>query len=316
MMLRAIVRLSVAHAEAYSGDTDAARASADAAVEAAAELGDFYVAAANTALVVASLAAGDAALAAEAAAAALQGMHGQPGPTTLNDAYFAQAALAHGDVMAAGRWADDAVAGTTGFYRAVALTTRARVAIARDEIDQAERDAHDALECTVAATAYLGTPDILDVLAHLACGAGSPREAARFLSAADRIRRSGEARFKVFDEFYDKTVTSVRDALGDNDFDAAWVEGAALSTEEAIAYAQRGRGERKRPPTGWGSLTPTELAVVGLLGEGMPNKDIAARLFVSPRTVQSHLRHVYNKLDLASRVQLAKEAARHASPSP
>ena len=55
----------------------------------------------------------------------------------------------------------------------------------------------------------------------------------------------------------------------------------------------------------------TELDVVRWVDEGLPNKDIAARLFVSPRTVQSHLRHVYNKLGLASRVQLAGEAARH-----
>jgi DNA-binding CsgD family transcriptional regulator len=94
-------------------------------------------------------------------------------------------------------------------------------------------------------------------------------------------------------------------------FDAAWAEGAALSAEEAIAYAQRGRGQRKRPVSGWGSLTPTERDVVRLVSEGLGNKDIAARLFVSPRTVQTHLTHVYTKLGLSSRIQLIQEAARH-----
>ncbi|MDT5323325.1 MAG: hypothetical protein QOF25_477 [Mycobacterium sp.] len=196
----------------------------------------------------------------------------------------------------------------------MALTTRARVAVAQGEpeqAEQAEQDAHDSLECAVGVEAYLGVPDVLEVLAGLACGAGSHREAGRFFGAADRIRRAGEARFKVYDAGYETTVTAARDALGHSDFNAAWAEGAALSTEEAIAYAQRGRGERKRPTSGWRSLTPTELDVVGLLGEGLPNKDIANRLFVSPRTVQSHLRHVYNKLGLTSRVQLAQESARH-----
>jgi DNA-binding CsgD family transcriptional regulator len=75
---------------------------------------------------------------------------------------------------------------------------------------------------------------------------------------------------------------------------------------------QRGRGERKRPASGWASLTPAEGDVVRLVSEGLGNKDIATRLFVSPRTVQTHLTHVYTKLGLTSRVQLAQEAARHA----
>ena len=84
-----------------------------------------------------------------------------------------------------------------------------------------------------------------------------------------------------------------------------------MSVDEAIAYAQRGRGERKRPASGWASLTPTERQVVQLIREGLANNDIATRLFVSPRTVQSHLTHVYTKLGLTSRVQLAQEATRH-----
>jgi AraC-like DNA-binding protein len=59
--------------------------------------------------------------------------------------------------------------------------------------------------------------------------------------------------------------------MGEKDFDSASAEGAAMSTEEAIAYAQRGRGERKRPTSGWPSLTPTERDVVRLVSEGLGN---------------------------------------------
>ena len=65
------------------------------------------------------------------------------------------------------------------------------------------------------------------------------------------------------------------------------------------------------PASGWASLTPTERDVVRLVSEGLANNDIATRLFVSPRTVQTHLTHVYTKLGLTSRVQLVQEAARH-----
>jgi DNA-binding CsgD family transcriptional regulator len=104
----------------------------------------------------------------------------------------------------------------------------------------------------------------------------------------------------------------VRNALERDEFDRAWDEGATLSTSEAISYALRGHTGRKRPASGWTSLTPTELDVARLVAEGLTNRDVAARLFVSPRTVQTHLTHIYTKLGVTSRVQLAQEAACHA----
>jgi DNA-binding CsgD family transcriptional regulator len=141
---------------------------------------------------------------------------------------------------------------------------------------------------------------------------GEPRHAIRLLGAAFDMRETLELpRFKVHDGDHKALVVQLQEALGHSQFETAWTEGTAMSAQEAIAYALRGRGERKRPSTGWDSLTPTELDVVRLVAEGISNKDIATRLFVSPRTVQSHLRHVYNKLGVTSRVQLAQEAASH-----
>jgi DNA-binding CsgD family transcriptional regulator len=194
----------------------------------------------------------------------------------------------------------------------VALTTRARVAIAQGEPGQAERDAHEALALAASTRAYLGAPDTFECLAALAVDAGSHREAVRLFGAADAMRQHiGQVRFKIFDAGYEASVAALRNAMGDKDFESAWAEGAALSTDEAIAYAQRGRGERKRPTGGWASLTPTECDVVRLVSQGLANNDIATRLFVSPRTVQTHLTHVYAKLGLTSRVQLVQEAGRH-----
>jgi DNA-binding CsgD family transcriptional regulator len=155
-------------------------------------------------------------------------------------------------------------------------------------------------------------PDALEILAEIGCAAGEHRKAARFGGAADGIRhlQGGTVRLAIYAPAYAAAMSTLRDALGEDGFDAAWAEGAALSTEEAIAYAQRGRGERKRPSSGWASLTPTERDVVRLVSEGLGNRDIAARLFVSHRTVQTHLTHVYGKLGITSRVQLAQEAVR------
>jgi DNA-binding CsgD family transcriptional regulator len=72
-----------------------------------------------------------------------------------------------------------------------------------------------------------------------------------------------------------------------------------------------GPRRRERPTTGWGSLTQTERKVAGLVAQRLSNPEVAERLFISRHTVESHLKHVYQKLSLRSRVELAAEAARH-----
>jgi predicted ATPase/class 3 adenylate cyclase/DNA-binding NarL/FixJ family response regulator len=297
---------------AWQGETDAARAAADASLESASEFGALAASIGYFALGNAALAAGDVGTARDATTAAWEHGSFAPGYAAHLRPVIAQAAQAGGDLIAARRWADEAVATAPGWIMLLALSTRARVAIAQGEPEQAERDAHDALARVADLQAHLGISDTLECLAALAGDAGSHREAARLFAAAHGSRqRMGAVRYQVWDAGYEASVTALRDAMGEKDFDAAWAEGAALSTEEAIAYAQRGRGERKRPASGWASLTPAERDVVRLVNEGLGNNDIATRLFVSPRTVQTHLTHVYTKLGLSSRVQLAQEAARH-----
>lgn len=67
----------------------------------------------------------------------------------------------------------------------------------------------------------------------------------------------------------------------------------------------------QRPDTGWAAMTGSELAVARLVAQGLTNREVAERLFVSPHTVSGHLRHVFMKLQVNSRVDLARIAAGH-----
>ncbi|MDP7706075.1 LuxR family transcriptional regulator [Mycobacterium sp. TY815] len=199
----------------------------------------------------------------------------------------------------------------SGWHKLFALSIRAYVAADRGEREQARRDARQAVSIAADKGCCLAVPSTLELLARLAVDTGSHTDAARLLGAADAMRhRTGEFRFPLYQAAYSALLTGCRKELGNNDFESAWAEGAALSTDDVIGYALRGRGERKRPATGWASLTPTELDVARLVSDGLTNKDIAERLFISPRTVQAHLTHVYTKLGLTSRVQLAQETVR------
>ena len=78
-----------------------------------------------------------------------------------------------------------------------------------------------------------------------------------------------------------------------------------LSLDDAVTMVLRSRGARLRPATGWASLTPTEREVVALVAEGRSNPDVADRLFMSRSTVKTHLNHVFVKLGVATRAELA-----------
>jgi DNA-binding CsgD family transcriptional regulator len=124
-------------------------------------------------------------------------------------------------------------------------------------------------------------------------GVPIPLERARtrlaYGSALRRTRQKAAAR------------TALEAAAGD--FDAI---GARVWAERARAELARVGG---RPPSS-GALTPTERRVAELVAQGLQTKQVAARLFVSPKTVEGHLSHIYGKLGLTSRAELAHRFGR------
>lgn len=292
----------------YRGDVVAAQKVGRAAMTAGAELDVVLELSAATVMALAAAVDRDVATAREVSTKIWQ----HPGVHRGSVAASAVALCAHayGDLTRANEVADEAVATLAGWHKMFALCIRSYIAADRGDNDQARRDAHQALSIAADTGGRLGLPATLECLASLAVDAGNCPEAVRLLGAAAAIRsRTNEIRFPVHQDVYEKTIEACRDELGD-DFSTAWADGEALSAEDAISYALRGRGDRKRPASGWASLTPTELDVARLVSEGLANKDIAERLFVSPRTVQAHLTHMYTKLGFTSRVQLAQEAVR------
>jgi DNA-binding CsgD family transcriptional regulator len=70
------------------------------------------------------------------------------------------------------------------------------------------------------------------------------------------------------------------------------------------------RSKHRRARSGWDSLTPTETKIAALVEGGLSNPEIAAKLFLSRRTVATHVSHILKKLDVNSRIDIAREAAR------
>jgi DNA-binding CsgD family transcriptional regulator len=90
----------------------------------------------------------------------------------------------------------------------------------------------------------------------------------------------------------------------------ATADSAHVDTALHALGVRRRRTRPSRPSIGWDSLTPMESAVSQLVAEGLTNPEIGVRLYISRRTVETHLSHVFRKVGLASRTQLAAELSR------
>jgi predicted ATPase/DNA-binding CsgD family transcriptional regulator len=126
--------------------------------------------------------------------------------------------------------------------------------------------------------------------------------ALRIAAAAFAIRaRIGGGFAPVFGDLADRVMAEAKAAVG-RESERVAAEGARLTTDDAIAIAFGEEPQRAAPA---GGLSARELEVCDLVADGLSNTEIAARLHLSVRTVESHVRHALTKLGLANRTQLA-----------
>lgn len=185
------------------------------------------------------------------------------------------------------------------------------VAHARGKPAQAEDLLHAALSRQARHDLRPGIAATLDALGALALDAESTAEGVRCFAAADTLRseiglasRPGEETLRA------QHLQVAQDVLGTEIFDQHWAEAASLSLDDMMEYVTRARGERKRPSVGWDSLTPTELRIVALVATGLTNPQIGERMFIARGTVKVHLGHVFAKLGVSTRAELATQATK------
>lgn len=155
-------------------------------------------------------------------------------------------------------------------------------------------------------------PASLMAVSALLARAGDTKKAARLLGAAESLRATiGLTPTSGHRTDYEASLLFLEETMDAAGRTVAFDAGAALGVDSAVAYACRGReGRGKRSAWGWISLTSTEWQVAELTAEHLTNAEIGGRLFMSPRTVQTHLRNIFRKVDLRSRRELAREITR------
>ena len=225
---------------------------------------------------------------------------------------LAEAELASGALESAQRHLDEAIAASEAAqYRwglGSALVVEARVARVRHAFHDAAHATRRALTVAAAASVSDVVAEAIEVLAGVTLEAGDLEGAARYFGAARAVRDTTGYVLSLTER--DDDISRLRCALEPPRFAEAYESGRGLSIDEAVAYANRGSGKRGGPSTGWDSLSPAEAQIVELVTAGMTNPEIGQRMFVSHRTVQTHLTHIFAKLGVTSRTELAAAAVR------
>ena len=150
---------------------------------------------------------------------------------------------------------------------------------------------------------------VLDALGWLAASSGQARLAAQLLGAAEVVRaRMGARVVAILAPLQGRAKESAIAALGSSKFEDEFRAGKSLSRDAALrlALGQSAQVGGASPDTARPALLgKREAEVAQLVADGLSNKQIGARLFISEHTVDSHVRNILNKLGVNSRAQIA-----------
>jgi len=150
----------------------------------------------------------------------------------------------------------------------------------------------------------------LEALGGLAAEQGRAGLAGRIIGAACGLRQNlGIVRGSTEQREYDADLLLLRPAGAGPEFEQAFAQGQQEPLRDVLAWLVRQSTPRRRAAAGWAGLTRSEDQVARLAATGLTNRQIGGRLFISPRTVQTHLSHVFAKLGVTSRRELSDHAA-------